>query len=998
MLRVTTIHARTAGASARYYTCYLAQDGPEGEGHWLGRQAAELGLSGLVSTEDLEALLSGHDPVTGTRLGTPLVDRYLANGRVVPAVAGFDATFSAPKSLSVWWGLTGDDGLLDAHDTAVQAVLDHLERFGATTRLRVNGHRQFPDAAGLTMAAFRQATSREDDPQLHTHVVISTKVQAPDGRWMALDGRYLKRKQRALGGLYQSVLRAELTNRYGVAWDPIERGQAEIAGIPRELLDAFSKRTEQVEAALANKVADFREREGRDPTRWERAALTREAASDTRAAKTGETATNLGRRWRDEADALGWSPARLATAMQVAAARSRAHEPVTVADVLEQLSANGSCWTRADVMQAVCDLTPPVSQLAGREWARTVEAACDRVLAACVTLDPPGARSSVRASDGRSIWIAPIEPYLSNEQILAQEERILVFAIEAQESPMRLSTTLDRTELDVLQADAAAAVAGDDQLVLVVGPAGTGKTTALRRAGDDLRRHGRGAFGVAPTAKAAKVMRDETGIAADTVAKLLHEWNAGRLPREPYRLAAGTTLIVDEAGMLGTGALDNLMGLAVSQRWRLVLVGDPRQLQAVGRGGMFDELCRAGRTHELATIHRVRHRWEQAASLQLRAGHPAAIDAYVDHGRVASGPFNNLVDQVAREWIDHMAAGRSVAVVSETNEHVDALNCAIQRQRRDLGHVGPDAVRVAGGETVGVGDIVVTRRNDRALLTDRGERVRNRDQWVVDAVGIDGAVTASHLHGHGRVILPADYARSHVRLGYAATAHGHQGDTVDVGFAIVTSATTHRSLYVGATRGRSENRLLVVTEEPDAVSARDVLEQVLTNDRADTPAVTQRRNLAAQLQHSLARADGPPARTAEDELAAARRTLYQARRTAEPYLQQLLAAQNEARAADETVRARQAALAKAPLWRRRGLARSVEEATVLRDDARSRLAEVERAAQRYVVEVDTAEALVRQAERDASVARMKERLEHVAKRAQVARVRERDLGVDLPGL
>lgn len=199
MLRVTTIHANTAGASARYYTRYLAEEGPDGEGYWLGRQADGLGLPGTVSTDDLEALLSGHDPRTGTRLGRALVDRYDTRGRLIPAVAGFDGTFSAPKSLSVWWGLTGDPGLLEAHDVAVRAVLEHIERYGATTRVRVNGARQHPDAQGLALAVFRQATSREDDPQIHTHVVVSAKVRAPDGQWMALDARYLKRHQRAQG-------------------------------------------------------------------------------------------------------------------------------------------------------------------------------------------------------------------------------------------------------------------------------------------------------------------------------------------------------------------------------------------------------------------------------------------------------------------------------------------------------------------------------------------------------------------------------------------------------------------------------------------------------------------------------------------------------------------------------------------------------------------------------------------------------------------------------
>ena len=119
VLRVTTLHASSAAATAAYYTRYLTQAAGEVPGVWSGRQAAGLGLSGEVTTEALEALLEGRDPITGTPLGRPLVDRYRLDGRVVRAVAGFDATFSAPKSLSVWWALTGDEGLAESHDVAV---------------------------------------------------------------------------------------------------------------------------------------------------------------------------------------------------------------------------------------------------------------------------------------------------------------------------------------------------------------------------------------------------------------------------------------------------------------------------------------------------------------------------------------------------------------------------------------------------------------------------------------------------------------------------------------------------------------------------------------------------------------------------------------------------------------------------------------------------------------------------------------------------------------
>jgi conjugative relaxase-like TrwC/TraI family protein len=221
MLRVTTIHASSAAKSAAYYTQYLTAAPGEVPGVWCGRQAAGLGLSGKVGRDDLQALLEGRDPLSGTRLGYPLIDRVTADGRVVHAVAGFDATFSAPKSVSVCWALSGDDRFLKAHDVAVTAALAHLERFGSTTRIRRDGGRLHPDTQGLTMPVFRQTTSRADDPQIHTHAVISAKVQTADGRWMALDARYLKKHQRMLGGLYQSVLRNELTDRLGVEWQPI---------------------------------------------------------------------------------------------------------------------------------------------------------------------------------------------------------------------------------------------------------------------------------------------------------------------------------------------------------------------------------------------------------------------------------------------------------------------------------------------------------------------------------------------------------------------------------------------------------------------------------------------------------------------------------------------------------------------------------------------------------------------------------------------------------
>jgi hypothetical protein len=535
---------------------------------------------------------------------------------------------------------------------------------------------------------------------------------------------------------------------------------------------------------------------------------------------------------------------------------------VTVDEVLDELSARGSTWTRADVLRAICDLQPPAPGMPAQRWAAALERACDTVIDRCRNLDPVADVGTKRVSDGRSIWLEPVAGHLTSTQILAQEERILSWAMDTQADASTASPTLDRDGLDVLQADAVAAVAGSDRLVVVVGPAGTGKTTMLRRAVDDLHAQGRPVFGLAPTAKAARVLESETEVAADTVAKLLHEW--GRSDRPPdwlYQLPATTTVIVDEAGIIGTSSLHQLVELADRNAWRLVLVGDPRQLQAVGRGGMFNELCATSRVHPLARIHRFHQPWEAAASLQLRAGDPKAIDAYQAHRRIEAGPFEQHVARIARGYLTLTGTGRTVAITASTNDHVDAVNRAIQQARIHTGQLTGRPVTIAGGERAYVGDVVVTRRNDRTITTTDREPIRNRDRWTVTATHLDGTLTVAHYGGHGSATLPADYAAQHLRLGYAATEHGNQADTVDIGIDLVSQATTHRGLYVGMTRGRDENQLLVVTETADLGEARDVLEAVLAHDRADVPAVTQRRELNRQIPVT------PPRRTPEPLLA-----------------------------------------------------------------------------------------------------------------------------------
>ena len=844
-MRVTTLYASSAASSAAYYTKYLTQAPGEVAGVWMGSQAEALGLAGTVEGEQLQALLAGLDPVSGRGLGRALTDRTTADGRVVKAVAGFDATLSAPKSLSVLWALTGDDRLLDCHDVAVRAVVDAFERWAATTRVRSNGGRLHLDTLGLSVAGFRQTTSRLDDPQIHTHLVVSAKVQTDDGRWMAMDARVLKQHQRTFGGLYQSVLRSELTAKFGVGWEPIVNGQSEITGLDPKLLAVLSKRAAQVDVETTARVSEFEDREGRAPSRFERAAIEREAAADTRVKKTGTAAAELRTVWRQEAQDLGFTPRGVIDAVNASGRAQPEPAKTTVAEIVTALSDRKSVWHDLDVLREITDRFQPRPGIAGERWAGVLDRALDTVLEQCVGLDPEQPDGvEGRGSDGRSVWIEPVAPRWSSQMVIDQELDLLAWTLASQADTPSPSATVERGHLDVLQAAAAAEVAGGDRLVVIIGPAGAGKTSMLAAAIDDLRVQGRPVFGVAPTAKAARVLEDETGMRSDTLAKLLHEHARDGGPRHEWRLQRGTTVIVDEAGMVSTPDLWRLTDLAQQLDLRVVLVGDPHQLQAVARGGMFPEIAAtATRTVELEQVHRFTNTWEAAASLRLRRGDPAALSDYLWHGRVEPGNLDQHLTAIGRRWAEAQAAGRSLAITTTTNDHATLINHNIQNERLTAGALTGTPVAASDGE-VFVGDVVMTRRNDRTLTTTAGDPVRNRDRWTVTATHHDGSVTARSQSGEATVTLPAGYVREFVQLAYATTEHGNQGITTDQSITLVTGTTTGRGLYVGATRGRDDNHLLIVTEQHTEQEAMDVLGRVLATDRADTPAVTHRRQLA----------------------------------------------------------------------------------------------------------------------------------------------------------
>jgi conjugative relaxase-like TrwC/TraI family protein len=842
-VRVTTLKGSGAG---RYYTEHLPSyylDDDEPPGRWWGRGAGDLGLTGQVDPEAFLAVMAGQDPAAGGDLGRRYGDE---------SVRGYDATFSAPKSVSVLFALGDErmrDQVVEAHDRAVEAVLGWVETH-AHTRIRHRGHVMCVDAEGIVVGMFRQHTSRKLDPQLHTHAVIANRVRAPDGRWLALDARTIKIDQRTLSALYHANLRSELTRQLGVEWHQPEHGIAEIAGLDDGLLAEFSQRTRDVERRFGEKLERFRTDLGRDPTDQERWRLEREAAVDSRPAKPHRlTPADLHQEWRERTVALGHDPSLV---VRRAIGQRRGLDVIDdrVADsltdiALSSLGERQSTWRPAELVRELAAAMPTTMAVDSAELTAGLDRLADDVAATrCVDISRPIPAGAKLRRDGRPITESAVDRALTTRAILDEEEELIAWAerrkhqeaARTRPRPVRFVGGLTPG-----QAAAVAAVAGDGGLELIIGPAGAGKTTTLAAAVLNLAARGRLAFGVAPTAAAAEVLATETGMPGDTLDKLLTEHShSTRPPRPEYDLPAGTTVVVDEAATAATPKLAELARLADQHDWRIVLVGDPRQFSAVGRGGMLSHLVDSLGAVELDRIHRFRHYWERQASLRLRSGDPAALTEYERRGRLHSGTLDQIESEIIATWDEARSQGKTVALMANSTDAVARLNNLAQHTRLAAGELDATAPRIGvGHDSILAGDEVVTRRNDRTLRTDLGLMVKNRDHWTVTSIHADRSVTVAGRTGTIRI--PAQYVAENLQLGYAQTSHATQGRTVDTALLLVDSPTDSRGVYTPMTRGRDANHAYVVTEGNQA--ALDVLTQAIARDWIDQPAVVRRAQL-----------------------------------------------------------------------------------------------------------------------------------------------------------
>ncbi|MCY7344274.1 MAG: relaxase domain-containing protein, partial [Pseudonocardia sp.] len=743
-------------------------------------------------------------------------DRYaaalrFAGRRVDVRRPGIDITISAPKSVSVLFGLGYQvvaTAVRDAHRAAVEQALGYLESVAGHG---LRGHQGDGARAehiatdGWIVAGFEHRTSRAGDPQLHTHLVVPNLLRGADGKWSAVDSKAIYRHALTASYLYHAVLRGQLTARLGVAWTTPEKGIAEIAGIPTDLLATFSTRRRQILQAMA-------EAGHSGPDAAHAACL---ATRPDKPASEPEPA--LRERWAARTRAAGHHPGRL-----ISAALDRTRAPA--APQIDRLATHllgpagltvqATGFDRRDLLQALCQAVPP-----GLSVDRAgLEGAADQVLR-----HRDAVRLVTRSEDGAR-W--------STTELLGVEQLALRLANELHAVPARtvppelVEEALSGRTLSGEQQAMVRALAAADGLAVVVGPAGAGKTAALTAAAHIWAGQGRTVTGAAVAAVTARRLEHATGITATSLTRLLATARrADPATGRQVGLPRGGVLVVDEASMADTRTLAALLAHTRVAGGTLVLVGDPAQLPEIGAGGLVTALARHPDAITLTDNRRQTEAWERRALADLRAGDPdAAVAAYADHGRVHTAPADRLADRVVNDYlrlIDEPGPAAQarrgepferVVMLGVRRADVTDLNDTTRERLLAAGRLGPAAVTTGEGERAReyrAGDRVLVTANDHRLGLLNGTRA------TVTAVDPKRRTLTVATENDQQVTVPVDWVARHLDHGYAITCHKAQGATVETALLYGAGALTREAGYVALSRGRSANHLYVADDPGD---------------------------------------------------------------------------------------------------------------------------------------------------------------------------------------
>jgi conjugative relaxase-like TrwC/TraI family protein len=775
---------------------YVAGGRVEPHGVWLGEGARELGLTGQVKKRDLRRLLDGFSPE-----GRPLVQNAGKDGRQ----SGWDCVIAAPKSVAnAWAALPKYRPLIEnAHDEAVRRTLADAQELVGWTRRGKGGTER--ERANLVWATFQHASTRNGDELLHTHCLALLPVVRRDGTTGALDPTELYRHQRALAQLYRAHL-SYLLEREGFRLER-QRSWFEMKGVPEALIRASSTRREEVLEATAAYGGE--------------SAKAREIARlETRREKQLVTRAEYFSRWQKRAAAHGLTEAQ-------------AHElvgPVARRDVSAELEET--------LRRALVRATAESAHFSEGEFLRFAAEE-----AQCRGFDPTLLPLAVKARLARPELVVKLgrdhkgDLCFTTPEMVRLEQDLLHAAGKMHQDRSTTPVPSDTVERAIARTEAketaklrqkvpnagrvsfspeqrnAVFHATSSRISVIEGLAGTGKTTLLAVVSEAYRRQGRRVIGTSTAGKAVRGLSEGAGIEAYTVARLVGapeldyvgdfdrpEGDPGKKPR--VKLDRDTVLIVDEAGMVGTRAMERLVREAERTGATFLLVGDSAQLQPVATfGGPFGSMARRFGSAKLTEITRQQNEWERNAVKQLqRAEAREALRAYAERGLVwVENTREEAITRLVQEWQASGGVDKpgSHQVFVSTNEERRLVNAQIQELLRREGKLGRSGVEVQDGEAF-TGSRVMFLRKSGFL------GVENGDMATVLAVNPFRNLVQVELDSGETVTVDLKrYGHHNLTPAFAITTTKGQGATVDHSYLLTGGNMTDlHSAYVQGSRAR----------------------------------------------------------------------------------------------------------------------------------------------------------------------------------------------------
>ncbi len=815
-------------------------------GMWRGGGAAEVGLDGVVSTEGLVRLFDGLHPATGQQLGR----RLRKDG-----VAAWDITFSADKSVSLLWAFGTPEireQVMEAFAAATESALAYLESVASSTRgaerrpvLDDNGEPVLGEDGkpklrtetwpipthGYLAASFTEFTSRENDPQLHTHVVVANRVKGLDGKWRAVDGQLLYRHQKDTSAIHEAELRCQLTERLGVQWQPVHKGMADIAGFTRRQIEEFSRRRQQIEAWV--------EAEGLTPS----AAAYEAATLATRRAKTDHPVDTLMPEWQRRAAAVGITPEHIAsiigpshdiqlpdieelfTDMAAPEGLTKTRSTFGKGEVVEHIASalpeggtRQQIEDRARQFLTTPDVVPILPTGSDRRRLGDIDGITDEQREILEQhLEPHAGTPPMRRGDRTFHPGLAHERRYTTAELLITEHTTITTALEGVGAgrftpPVRLveQAVADRPHLTDDQTRAVHHLtASGNAIDVAIGVAGSGKTTVMEAIRELSDATNTPIIGTALSGRAAAELQTDSGIPSYTITRLL-----GESQREGG-LQHGTVLVVDEAGMVGTRQLARLAKLTEAAEGKLILTGDDHQLAEIDAGGLFTALANRLPSTQLTENIRQAEEWERRTLAELRHGSVArAVADYLQRSRVViEATSSATLDRAVADWrtyVDITGDARGALLIAHHSATVDELN----RRARDLtiaaGSIGGPGIE-ASGRVYQPGDRIMCLKNQSRI------GVLNGDLGTVIAADSHHRTLTVSLDRHDETVhLPAWYiASGYLNHGYAITGHKAQGLTINRAFVVASDAITREWSYVAMSRGREATTIYLVSPAVD---------------------------------------------------------------------------------------------------------------------------------------------------------------------------------------